>query len=144
MSNATAVTAFERELNAELGTLFRETVPRGVAELVLDLRQQIEDNAPVGTKAFEPSPRARPSSRRRPGTLKASVGVSKTLVKAGRIQPGHAAAQAVLDGWKIGDPLLVVVDTYYASFVEGGTEKMPARPFVRPALELFAEREVKP
>jgi hypothetical protein len=144
MSNATAVADFERQLRADIEQVFSRTVPRGVVGIALELRQQIEDNAPVGVRAFEPGPNARPSSRRRPGTLKSRISAGKgPLLKTGRHDPGHAAAEAALADWKIGEPILVVADVYYASFVEKGTEKMAARPFVRPALDLVGNREVR-
>jgi HK97 gp10 family phage protein len=148
--NATAVADFEREIRGELDGLFRRDVPNAVVGLALELAQQIEDNAPVGTRAYEPGPGAKYRGapyRRRPGTLKSRVIAGKVLQKAASDLAGSgggatARATALAD-WKIGEPILVVVDAYYASFVENGTEKMAARPFVRPALEAVGNREVR-
>ena len=83
----------------------------------------------------------------RTGLLKKSIGVAKAKKKD--TEPGHVKFYVVPKS-KIaftkkvnGGKLKVKTYAWYAHFVEFGTAKMAARPFLRPAFENSAVKSVK-
>lgn len=68
-----------------------------------------------------------PDARRVAGALRRSIHARSVQMKNGRLTGGVTAGGSDKSAGK--------KDTYYARFVEFGTAKMQARPFLRPAID---------
>ena len=85
--------------------------------------------APVATKALGPN-------QQPPGTLKRAIIMKQIPEKSdAQKQVFHVAVRRGKQDRKQGKKGTLSQDAYYAHFVEFGTVKMSARPFMRPAFE---------
>lgn len=85
--------------------------------------------APVAEDAQRRAPRLRiPDPRRVIGALAISVRVMSTAVKNGVVKGGVVAGTRARN-------LKSKLDAFYARFVEYGTAKMTAQPYLRPAID---------
>lgn len=81
---------------------------------------------------------SKPDPRRRPGTVKRNIVVRKTQFKKNSVYVGVASiSKKKLAAYKAGGKKAAnnPNDPYYWIFLEYGTSKMAARPFLRPAFE---------
>lgn len=75
-----------------------------------------------------------------PGALKKSIRIMSTVVRNGTVLGGVAAG----GGAKVKrGGIRGMADAFYAKFVEFGTVKMPAIPFMRPAIDTRAPAAVE-
>lgn len=89
-----------------------------------------------------------PDPRRKPGTLKRAIGIRSPRIKGRMVvggvtvrsqSPKQVAAFKARTNKKAADN---PNDAFYAPFVEFGTAKMRARPFMRPALSARAQSAI--
>lgn len=135
----TGLDEIKRELEAMAGRMQTNILRSAVRAASQPVRDEARARAPVLKK---------PDPRRKPGTLKQSITVRSPRIK-GRLVVGgirtlsNKQAKAVAK-WKTGgrkgadNP----DDPYYAAWVEYGTAKMRARPFMRPALSTRAQSAI--
>lgn len=93
------------------------------------IRDEARLKAPVATKALGPN-------QQPPGTLKRAIIMKQIPEKSdAQKQVFHVAVRRGKQYRKQGKKGTLSQDAYYAHFVEFGTVKMSARPFMRPAFE---------
>lgn len=100
-----------------------------IVDALTDELSQAEDRArqlcPVGVVTRSPNSGQKDWSGRNPGTLRDSIFSRVATVDDGYTVLGYLKAGAEGSDGK----------AFYAQFVELGTKKMPAQPFLRPAAE---------
>lgn len=119
---------FRRELDAEADKLFRQEVPRAVAQIALELRQSAEDHTHQGAT----------------GRRKASWMAGRTVESWKARQSGSDAdARAALAGLQIGEPVFIYSTDFVSWFLEFGTVHHRPFPALQPALQKVASREIR-
>lgn len=117
---------------------FRRRLARGTAAVVLDAETEAKRETPVhgGYRSF------RPGEKPIGGTLRRSV--HSAVFLDGTLAFSHAEDGKPPLGDETGLPGRIVgyvgTNSGYGSFVELGTSKMPARPFLTPGLAIATSR----
>jgi HK97 gp10 family phage protein len=117
---------------------FRRRLARGMTAVMLDAETEAKRETPVhgGYRSFVPG--AKPIG----GTLRRSV--HSAVFLDGSLVGGHSEDGKAPLGDMVGIPGRIVgyvgTNSGYGSYVDLGTSKMPARPFLEPGLELAARR----
>ena len=116
---------------------FRNDFARaGMVALMLDAETEAKRETPVrgGYRSF------RPGTSPIGGTLRRSV--HSAVYLDGRLVGSHAEAGGILDGLPAGRGIVgfVGTNTGYGAYVDLGTRKMAARPFLLPGAQTAASR----
>lgn len=129
----------KRELEAIAARMQNNILRSAIREASKPVRDEARARAPV---LKEPDP------RRKPGTVKRAIGIRSPRIKnrmvvggvAVRSQsPKQVAAFKARTGLKAASN---PNDAFYAPFLEFGTAKMRARPFMRPALSTQSQSAI--
>lgn len=120
--NYTNAPAFRRATKEAFADLALDSEDQ-VVDLARDMSKQMRDNAPVMDAAEREQRRAGGSM-----TVRATPGKTTIRFSRGRDREGFYCDVGPNRG------------AFYLAFIEWGTSKLPARPFIRPAIEAAVAR----